>query len=62
MSDYRIYVIGTDGRFVKAVPLDCPNDDTAIESARRLVNGHDIELWQSGRKVAYFGSRPESHP
>jgi hypothetical protein len=29
----------------------CENDDIAIEQAKQLVNGHDLELWQLGRKV-----------
>jgi hypothetical protein len=41
MSKYRVYVIGSDGHFIRAIQLDCADDKTAIESAERLVNGHD---------------------
>jgi hypothetical protein len=54
MSDYRAYLIGADGRFLRAIELVCPDDDTATEYAKRLVDGHDIELWQGARKVAAF--------
>ncbi|HEY5306522.1 MAG TPA: hypothetical protein VIJ52_07635 [Pseudolabrys sp.] len=37
-----------------AVERNCPNDDEALKEARQLVNGHDIEVWQSTRKVAYL--------
>jgi hypothetical protein len=54
MPDYRVYIIGQDGHFQKAIPLDCPDDSTAIQSAKRLIDGHDIELWQRDRKIARF--------
>jgi hypothetical protein len=31
--------------------LDCVDDAAAIESAKDLVHGHDVELWQEGRMV-----------
>ena len=60
MLDYRVYLIGSDGHFYNAVPLKlkCTNDDEAIEKARQLVDGHDVELWQLDRKVAAFKSYP----
>jgi hypothetical protein len=54
MSYYRAYIIGQDGHFEKAIELDCPDDDAAIESAKQFVNGHDVELWQRNRKIAKF--------
>jgi hypothetical protein len=32
----------------------CSDDDAAKAQAAQLVNGHDVELWQQGRKVADF--------
>jgi hypothetical protein len=54
MVEYRAYIVGEDGHFAKAVILDCPDDETAKEQAKRLVDGHDVELWQLGRKVEMF--------
>jgi len=54
MSEYRIYVIGSDGHFIEAIQLDCSDDKAAIESAKQFVNGHDIELWQRDRKIEAF--------
>jgi hypothetical protein len=54
MAEYRACIIGTDGRFLRAVELVCPNEDTAKEYARQLVDGHDVELWQGDRKIESF--------
>jgi len=54
MAEYRACIIGTDGRFLRAVELVCPNEDTAKEYARQLVDSHDVELWQGDRKIESF--------
>ena len=33
-------------------PPELPNDAAAVEAAKQLIDGHDIELWQLDRKVA----------
>ena len=58
MPEYRVYIIGEGGHFESAVPLICPDDDTAKEKAKQLVDGHDVELWQYARKVAKFARKP----
>jgi hypothetical protein len=59
VADYRAYIIGVKGRIINFVVLDCPDDAAAMESAKQLVDGHDVELWQLGRKVATFKHKPE---
>jgi hypothetical protein len=59
MSEYRVYVVGVDGHFIRAIHLDCPDDKAAIESAMQFIDGHDIELWQGERHIAKFGHEPE---
>jgi hypothetical protein len=59
MKDYRAYIINDDGHFGKAVNLFCEDDEEAKEKAKRLVDGHDVELWQRERKVALFKRKPE---
>jgi hypothetical protein len=59
MAEYRAYVIGIDGRFLRAIELACPDDDLAKEYARQLVDGHDVELWQGDRKITTFTSAKE---
>jgi hypothetical protein len=51
MSYYRAYIVGEDGHFIDALNLDCADDGAAIESAKQLVDDHNIELWQQGRLV-----------
>jgi hypothetical protein len=60
MPDYRAYIVGAEGRFVRAIELLCPDDDTAREYAKNLVDGHDVELWQGKRRVARFQHPPRS--
>ena len=52
MSHFRAYVVSRDGHFMKSLVLDCADDSAAIESAKQLVDGHDIELWQRDRMIA----------
>ena len=60
MPDYRTDMIGRDGTIVNAIEIDCTDDEAAIESAKQLVDGHDIELWQRDRRVAKVNAKPES--
>jgi hypothetical protein len=59
MSVYRAYIMGLHDRSIGVVQLDCLDDEAAIKSAGRLVDSHDVELWQMDRPVARFdaGSR-----
>jgi hypothetical protein len=59
MAEYRAYIVKEDGHFGKAVDLFCEDDEVAKERAKQLVDGHDVELWQLGRKVATFKHKPE---
>jgi len=55
MPEYRFYPIKRDGHVGgPAVERSCPNDGEALKEARELVNGHDIEVWQDTRIVAYL--------
>jgi hypothetical protein len=54
MQEYRAYLIGPDGHIFQRTDLVCVDDEAAKESAKRLVNGHDVELWQLDRKIAMF--------
>jgi predicted RNA-binding Zn-ribbon protein involved in translation (DUF1610 family) len=52
MPPYRAFVVGKDGHFRKAVVLYCADDTTAVQEAKKLVDGKDIELWKMDRRVA----------
>jgi hypothetical protein len=53
-----MYIIAADGQFLRAIELLCPDDESAKEYARQLVDGHDIELWQGDRRIERF---PHKH-
>jgi hypothetical protein len=57
MPVYCAYIVGLHDRTIGVVQLDCINDESAIKSARRLVDSHDVELWQTDRPVARFDAR-----
>jgi hypothetical protein len=55
MPDYRAYIV--DGPFNSIrteFHYNHPDDATAIEAAKQLVGGHDIELWDRDRFVGRF--------
>jgi hypothetical protein len=57
MTVYRAYIVGPHDRATGVVQLDCIDDESAIISARRFVDIHNVELWQSDRPVARFDAR-----
>jgi hypothetical protein len=59
MSDagYHAFVVGPDGHVQMKYDLYCETEAEAIERAKQLVDGHDIELWQLDRKIATFKNR-----
>jgi hypothetical protein len=59
MPEYRVYIIGSDGHFHSAVPLECADDNEAMKRAERLADGQDVELWQRDRKIARFDHKPK---
>ena len=52
VAEYRAYVVGHDGHFMRFEALICADDAEAIEKAKRLVDIHDVELWSGERLVA----------
>ncbi len=54
MQEYRAYLIGPDGHIQRRVDLICEHEEAAKNSARQLVDGHDVELWQGARKLVRF--------
>ena len=54
MNEYRAYLVRPDGRIQSRVDLICEHEEAAKEKAKRLVDGHDVELWQLDRKIATF--------
>lgn len=54
MSGYYAYFTGDDGHITSRVTIIAANDEEAKEKAKRLVDGHAVELWQESRKIATF--------
>jgi hypothetical protein len=52
MTVYCAYIMGLHDRTIGVIQLDCNDDESAIKSARRLVDGHPVEVWQTDRPVA----------
>ncbi|MGY3611038.1 MULTISPECIES: hypothetical protein [unclassified Bradyrhizobium] len=52
MQEYRIFILGPDGHIMDRYEFLAPNDDAAKERAKQMMDGHDIELWERGRKMA----------
>jgi hypothetical protein len=59
MVEYRAYSVGAGGHFVGYELLICRDDAEAIEKAKRLVSGHDIELWSGERLVIRIDHKPK---
>jgi hypothetical protein len=59
VADYRAYTVGLDGHFTGYEPLVCADDAEAIERAKRLVAGRDVELWSGARLVVRFSPNPK---
>jgi hypothetical protein len=51
MTEYRAYAVGIDGHIVSFEALVCADDVEAIDKAKRLIDGYDIELWSGDRLV-----------
>ncbi|MBR0950117.1 hypothetical protein [Bradyrhizobium canariense] len=57
MSHYKAYLISQDGHHIKAVNLECVDDDAAKKRAEQLTDFSHVELWEHARRVAKFGSK-----
>ena len=60
MAEYRAFTVGIDGHFVGFEPIVCDDDASAIELAKRMLDGHDIELWSGGRLIARLTAKETS--
>ena len=54
MIGYRAYLIDSGGHIQRRVDLLCEDDESAKKQAQKLVDGHDVELWQLHRKIFEF--------
>jgi hypothetical protein len=51
MPEYRAYIMSHDDHILRPVELVYEDDEVAKEQARKLVDGHDEELWSGERFI-----------
>jgi hypothetical protein len=59
MSHYRAYLIAPGGHHIKAVDLECVDDNAAKKRAEQMANDTNVELWEHARRIARFDSKSE---
>jgi len=59
MSHYTAYLIARDGHDIKAVDLECVDDDAAKKRAEQMADVSNVELWEHARRIAKFDSKSE---
>ena len=52
--EYRAYMIGPDGHIQERFDLPNTREAEAMEQAKSLADGHDVELWLGTEKIAKF--------
>lgn len=62
MSDYRAYIVDKEGHIKSAKVIVADDDEKAVEAAKPMVDGHDIEIWHLDRKVAVLPHQDSSAP
>jgi hypothetical protein len=55
MPIYRAYLIDQNDKVVSFKPVEAENDEEALNAAKQFVDGHDVEVWDLGRKVGRLG-------
>jgi hypothetical protein len=51
VAAYRAFIVGYDGHYKRVEVLDCADDATALEQAKQIAAGHDVEIWLQERQV-----------
>jgi hypothetical protein len=51
MTTYRAYLINGDNRVTSCKPVEAETDDEALQAARRLAQGCDVEVWLLDRMI-----------
>lgn len=51
MPTYRAYLIDGNNRVTSYKPIDAATDSEALQAARQLVDGCDVEVWDRDRKI-----------
>ena len=60
MPQYRAYLM-ENGHVWTAIDLTCVDDDDAKRQTASHPSGHNVELWQGDRKVAFLSRRSSTN-
>ena len=60
MAGYRLYGLDGVDKVATGEWLEADDDDTAIEVAKDMMDGHDCELWRGRRLVARIPRRHDN--
>jgi hypothetical protein len=57
MPEYRIFPLTSDNH-IKSAPalIVCENDSMAMKQAQKMLDGHDLEVWEGTRRVTRLNS------
>jgi hypothetical protein len=55
MTAYRVYFVDDTGH-VAGPPkiVECADDNEALQKAKQLIDGKDLEVWEGPRLIARF--------
>jgi hypothetical protein len=57
MPEYRIFPLTSDNHIKNAPALVvCENDSAALEQAKKMLDGHNLEVWEGTRRVTRLNS------
>ena len=59
MAGYRLYGLDGVNKVASGEWIEADDDRTAVEVAKKMMDGHDCELWQGSRLVARI-PRPDA--
>jgi hypothetical protein len=57
VAEYRLYGLDGVNKVASGEWFEADDDEDAIEAARKMMDGHDCELWQGKRLVARIARR-----
>jgi hypothetical protein len=59
MAEYRVNLMGSDGRFESSRTFVCDTDENAIVWAREMAGERPAELWIGSQLVQHLGPTVE---
>lgn len=57
MTGYRLYSLDGANKVVSAEWIEADDDLAAVETAKRMMDGQDCEVWQGKRLIARLPRR-----